>query len=824
MKLGRFIDNLFGDVGFDEITPLEMGNDAVADLLPYRVYDPETGIYFNDETAGFIMEMPPMVQPEEAASNVHGALVAACPPEAGVQFIGWSSPNIDALLNNWTLAKSGGSAVVENMASRRAQHMRDLAFGSPHQIKSIPCNRRAFFCAWVEGDVGVAAVAKLREFRSAIAAAVGVDREASLTPSGLLGLLREIFQAEDYGRSDELYTEQLPINAQIPGVMCQVGSGQLSFGAGATIGATVQSVARFPKEWAAQLTELLYGDPDRITDRPHGPILTTLTAVSIPASKSGSDMMVALGKMEHAQTSGLARFTSNFAEKKAEFQELTQALDAGERLFKTVMTVVSYVKNEPGAVKSAASEMRKIYRRGGLMLRDEQFVQLPMFLASLPLVPTQQMIATLARMQRMRLLKGAALTSLTPIFGEWKGNSSGAGVLLQGRQGQLLCWNNFISEGNYNVSVVGKSGAGKSVFMQELVTSIFSNGGKVLVIDDGYSFQNTCDVMDGSHIAFGGGREVRLNPFSMLDAEKMDQPEYAADAVGLVTGVIASMAALGEQREGRVVGMEEQFINAAVREVWQDLGPQGEISNVRDVLERQSREDARLIDVVARLEPFCHGGVYASYFSGPANLRIDNDFTVVELSDIKSQKALEAAVLQLVMFLGTELMFKTDRSVPVAILIDEAWDMLKGEGTAAFIEGVVRRARKYTGALITGTQSIDDYFALPAAEVCLQNSDWTVFLAQKPETIDRLEEAKRLSIPPGFGARLKTVTSVPGQFSEMAIKGAGGWAFGRLLLDGFSLAAYSSKGATVKALHDYKESGLTTVQALERLAESGEAR
>ncbi len=48
-------------------------------------------------------------------------------------------------------------------------------------------------------------------------------------------------------------------------------------------------------------------------------------------------------------------------------------------------------------------------------------------------------------------------------------------------------------------------------------------------------------------------------------------------------------------------------------------------------------------------------------------------------------------------------------------------------GTANFLEGVVRRARKYTGSLITGTQSLMDYYNNPAALVCLENSDWTVF-------------------------------------------------------------------------------------------------
>jgi conjugal transfer ATP-binding protein TraC len=221
---------------------------------------------------------------------------------------------------------------------------------------------------------------------------------------------------------------------------------------------------------------------------------------------------------------------------------------------------------------------------------------------------------------------------------------------------------------------------------------------------------------------------------------------------------------------------------------------------------------------VGKLNRFARGGLYGRYFEGRANLSVDTPFTVVELSDIKSQRGLESVILQMVIFLGSELMFKTPRSLRVAIMIDEAWDLLKGDGTARFIEGIVRRARKYTGALITGTQSIDDYTANPASKVCLENSDFTVFLAQRPETVDRL------GVPDAVKEKLKSLVSVPGEFSELAIKAPEGFAFGRLVLDPFSLAVFSSKGATVERLRHYREAeGMDVVTALRTMVARGEA-
>jgi conjugal transfer ATP-binding protein TraC len=63
------------------------------------------------------------------------------------------------------------------------------------------------------------------------------------------------------------------------------------------------------------------------------------------------------------------------------------------------------------------------------------------------------------------------------------------------------------------------------------------------------------------------------------------------------------------------------------------------------------------------------------------------------------------------MYHVTEKMCLGARKIQMALVIDEAWDMLKGGQGAKIIESIARRARKYAGCLVTITQSIADYFA-----------------------------------------------------------------------------------------------------------------
>ena len=153
-----------------------------------------------------------------------------------------------------------------------------------------------------------------------------------------------------------------------------------------------------------------------------------------------------------------------------------------------------------------------------------------------------------------------------------------------------------------------------------------------------------------------------------------------------------------------------------------------------------------------------------------------------------------------------------------AIVIDEAWDLLSGEDSRAFLEGAARRARKYRGALITGTQSVNDYYANPAARAAWENSDWVIFLAQKDESVELLKQEKRIHCDPGMERALKSLTTADGRYAELVLHGPDGWRVARLVLDAWSVALFSSRGPAFAAVERLKAEGLTTVEAIDRLA------
>jgi conjugal transfer ATP-binding protein TraC len=136
----------------------------------------------------------------------------------------------------------------------------------------------------------------------------------------------------------------------------------------------------------------------------------------------------------------------------------------------------------------------------------------------------------------------------------------------------------------------------------------------------------------------------------------------------------------------------------------------------------------------------------------------------------------------------------------------------------AFIEGFARRCRKEGGAIITGTQGINDYYKTSGANACLQNSDWQVFLRLKPEALEQARKDAKLSLDEAGMQLLKSLRTSTGEYSEAMIQGPNGRAVGRLVLDPFAGTLYSTTPAVYNAIEQLVGQGHSLQEAVRLVA------
>ena len=388
-------------------------------------------------------------------------------------------------------------------------------------------------------------------------------------------------------------------------------------------------------------------------------------------------------------------------------------------------------------------------------------------------------------------------------------------MLLLGRRGQVTLWSPFDNKGgNYNVSVVGRSGSGKSVFMQELMTSTLGQGGRVFVLDVGRSFEKTCLLLGGQFIEFTtkvshGRKPLCINPFSTIDPTKKEESE---DALAMLKSVICTMAA---PTQG-VTDLERTLLEKAMTETFQTFGRQTTLTKIAEHL--QSNTDQRAKDLASMLYPYTKDGIYGKFFEGDANVDFTNPLVVVELEELKERKDLQSVVVQMVIVQITNQMFLGDRQTPFMITFDEAWDMLRGSQSGVFVETLARRLRKYNGSLVVGTQSVNDFYQTPGALAAYENSDWLCLLSQKPESINVLKENKRINLNDTMERYLHSVHTKSGHYAECMIVGSHGYAVTRLVLDPFSNILYSTKASEYAAVKTLVDQGVSMEAAIEEVA------
>jgi conjugal transfer ATP-binding protein TraC len=423
-----------------------------------------------------------------------------------------------------------------------------------------------------------------------------------------------------------------------------------------------------------------------------------------------------------------------------------------------------------------------------------------------------------AKLKRLRMLPTSAMVLLAPLQGEFSGSRT-AHMLLLGRRGQPFFWSPFSNGedggagGNHNVSVIGSSGSGKSFFMQEMAGALRGSGADIMVLDDGRSFENTCKIQNGQYIEFTLNSGLCINPFSMFDHQLAAcDEEYKDECRESIRSLVLQMA-----RGERSASKEEiGAISQSVNHVWDTLGRNAGIHDVAAHLKDTQGEMGRSLHLA--MSEFIEGGSYYNLYNGLCSLKIENPFTVFELSPIETKKELRACVILGLLMLIRQRMKHGGRSLKKALFIDEAWQLL-GDGAAGpFIEGFARRVRKEGGALITGTQQLSDYQRTAGGQACIANSDWNIILRLKEEALNAFEKEGILQATEGDMRVMRSLKTISGVYSEAFIRGPGWKSLGRLTVDPYTATLYSTNAETMAHLESLVRSGVPVAEAVRQVA------
>jgi conjugal transfer ATP-binding protein TraC len=795
-----------------------LGIYPLSHFLPHRSYDPNLGFYLTQHGRSLLWKATPLVGVDSSvAINLHQILQVVLPIGTCGQILLHASNKIGDFIDAYEREREAAKPIFRKIAKYRARHCKQAALTSAIDGPFPFLLRDYHLYLSFSFDYKLMLEEKrLLQIKQQLLGMLKVlDLEATeVMPDEFLALTHELLHPEDSVYQTKcVWDPKESLNRQM------VNSNFLRK-------LTSKRVATPNNDWEMiNFSVKEYPEPaPRLWDMAQaiGGIFNNnriacpfYLSIIFKICDPKDEIQAGEGKSSIAETRARERGgkSKEALEDVYIWRDILANKEAGERILISNFQIQLYAKSEEMANHETMttsifnSKMRWKIERNDLL-------HMPAMLAHIPMSQTAGLFQDLSELGLTKKLWSMNVASVAPVIAEMKGMRSKK-MLVVGRRGQIWCWDPFSNtKGNYNASIIGGSGAGKSVWMQEMVSSQLSTGGRVWVVDVGRSYFKLNTLMGGDFVVFSRETPLCLNPFTVANPKTIDSFKI------FMRSLIYMMAFPSDLDNDPNRGWNMSTISIAIESVWNAAVASGRRPDLQDVIDFLAQHsDARARDLAVQLYAFGRAGPYGHYFNGEGKLDFEGDFIVFELEEISQDKHLQSLIFMLLMHYVTEKMYLSDRSRRMSLLIDEAWDMLKGGYGALVIESIARRARKYQGNLVTGTQSVMDYNASPAAKAAWDNSYWQVMLSQDKGSIGLAIKNGMLNLEPFEEKLMRDVHTEHGAYSEVLLRGKSGeYAVGRFILDPFSNALYSTQPGEFAAFNSLKQQGLSTEDALEQIA------
>lgn len=822
-------------------SPRPSPSEQFAEWLPYSAYIAEEQLFVNRDGLGFVLEVLPQAGADERMVEVLMALFATSPAGTGLQFHLLASPHLRPTLRRYAnlrlededqtqrAARWGRPVRNRNLfrqlARQRVGHLlagaqHSLTQGFHYQVRDF----RLMFSVCMPGHASDLALRErllsLRESMTSTLQAASLPNRicdatdlirwcALLTNGDRLQQVEATPQVYDPGRElrDQIVDADTIQDAQPNALRFWKAEHD------DVLEARFFSVKSYPEHYALWQMGALIGDVMQPELHYHCPFLLTLGVHILDPHQSKAVVTGNHVRATQNARSKMAQVMPDVSKKLQDWSAAAQALDSGGNLVSLYHQLALFCR--PEHATAASETAQAIWRSRGFALNADTYLQRQALLASLPMSLSPRLHKDLLKMRRVTRKTSANAAHLAPLIAEWRGTRTPA-LVFGGRRGQLMTLDLFDNDlGNYNAAVIGAPGAGKSVLLNELAWSYRAIGAKVWMQDLGRSFEKLCRKAKGTYIEFRPDVDLCLNPFTQVRDINED--------IDLLEAAIAKMASM----HNRLDDVQYKAISAMVLKLFKAHGNDLTLTALRDAFKDGSlpelglHQDQRLKDLAVMLNPYAREGQYARFFEGRNNVDFSNDFIVIENEELQRRADLHAVVTIMLLHRITGEMYLT-RNTRKLLIIDELKQQLGDAGAddpvkAVVIEEAARRARKYGGALITATQSADDYYGSAQMEAALNCSDWMFLLRQKAESIEMLQRKGRLALDDAKKRLLQSLRVEPGHYAELYISSPVGEGVARNILDPATHLLFSNKLEDNAPLDALRAQGLSIDEAITEL-------
>jgi type IV secretory pathway VirB4 component len=276
--------------------------------------------------------------------------------------------------------------------------------------------------------------------------------------------------------------------------------------------------------------------------------------------------------------------------------------------------------------------------------------------------------------------------------------------------------------------------------MGYLLTQRKERGCKQIIIDNGGTYKNMIESLQGKYMAYSLDKPLHFNPFNiqkddfglydLAGSDKLSflvglltvlwkgrEIEYDSDRTGAIEKLVTNYYKYVNHEKGvsaTLVGFHK-YVNQYIE--------YGEDKDSEIEIKKEYNKMTGAIDLsnfTFALDRFVGDDIYGSVFKAESDQDIsEHDLVCFDMAKIKSNQSLEPIIGLLITQLALDQISKFPDKEKY-IYIDEAWSLLNGLNE--FIELMYRTSRKVGGSITIITQSIAEIAESKICAAILQNS------------------------------------------------------------------------------------------------------
>lgn len=309
--------------------------------------------------------------------------------------------------------------------------------------------------------------------------------------------------------------------------------------------------------------------------------------------------------------------------------------------------------------------------------------------------------------------------------GYYFGRDSNGGIIL------IDFWRRDSQRPNSNITVIGSSGSGKSTAIKHIIASEYARGTKVIVIDPESEYKDMClnPMFGGDWIDVSGGRGGLINPLQIRPVPPEDEEAEITERekIGDLAIHLKTLETFFQLYLPSMDDRLRALLNQSLVALYSNFG----ITWDTDIAQWKAEQFPTISDLYAlvseravsneRNAPYYDElRTYLESAANGADHLLWNGYSTIDprsslvVLDTKSLIQMSGPVLAAQYFNVLSWCWGQithDRNERIMLVADECWTMIdpKCPQSLEFLKNAEKRARKYEGSIVVGTQSVSDF-------------------------------------------------------------------------------------------------------------------